>query len=206
MPRTHSRLNRRQLIMIAGVTIFVSVSGCTTSQVFSPTDQLQIPLPTGVLDSSNPAVGVSLIPESNREPLSELTGITLDGNEFTIQPSESSATVINSWASWCAPCRTELPEFSAAAVNPEFSNVAFVGLNVRDDQTAALAFAENLEFPSVKDTDGELLAQIPGVPPQALPSTVILDKQGRIAARIIGPVPPGELAGIIRWVLSNESS
>lgn len=186
------------------ITLTYTMTGCSSSTVFSPTDELTIPLPTGVLDNSNSSVGVTLIPSAERVDLPPLSGTTLSGAELTTDYATSRATVINSWASWCAPCRVELPEFVQASEDPQFADVTFLGINVRDSPDAAREFAVNLSFPSLVDPDGVILAQIPDVPPQALPSTVIADQQGKVAARIIGPVPAGELDSIISWVLDNS--
>ncbi len=191
-------------LFIGALSLSLTITGCSSSNVFSPTDQLTIPLPTGVLDNSNSSVGVTLIPSAERVDLPIFSGTTLMGAELTIDYANAPATVINSWASWCAPCRIELPEFVQASENPQFNGVTFLGINVRDSPDAARAFAANLSFPSLVDPDGLILAQIPDVPPQALPSTVIADQQGRVAARIIGPVPVGELDSIISWVLDNS--
>lgn len=192
-------------VLIGAVGLTLTITGCSSSTVFSPTNELTIPLPTGVLDNSTSTVGVTLIPSGERVDLPPLSGTTLSGAELATDYGNARATVINSWASWCAPCRIELPEFVQASENPQFSDVTFLGINVRDSPDAARAFATNLTFPSLVDPDGLILAQIPDVPPQALPSTVIADQQGRVAARIIGPVPGGELDNIISWVLDNSA-
>jgi thiol-disulfide isomerase/thioredoxin len=192
-------------LFIGALSLSLTITGCSSSNVFSPTDQLTIPLPTGVLDDSNSAVGVTLIPATQRVALPPLSGTDLNGTDLVINYSDARATVDNSWASWCAPCRIELPEFAQVALDPQFTDVNFIGLNVRDSLDAARAFSADLPFASVTDPDGVLLAQIPDVPPQALPSTVIADQQGRVAARIIGPVPSGDLDEIIQWVLDNEN-
>jgi thiol-disulfide isomerase/thioredoxin len=192
-------------IFFGAFSLSLTITGCSSSTVFSPTDELAIPLPTGVLDNSNSAVGVTLIPVPQRVGVPQLSGTDLNGTDLVINYSDARATVINSWATWCAPCRVELPEFAQVALDPQFTDVNFIGLNVRDSLDAARAFSTDLPFASLMDPDGVLLAQIPDVPPQALPSTVIADQQGRVAARIIGPVPSGDLDEIIQWVLDNEN-
>ncbi|MFM8896374.1 MAG: TlpA family protein disulfide reductase [Actinomycetales bacterium] len=74
-------------------------------------------------------------------------------------------------------------------------SIRVVGLNVRDEPASARAFAAEfgVDFPSIVDADGSLLRSVPGVPPAALPSTLVLDEQGRIAARIIGPASAEQL-------------
>lgn len=182
----------------------LALVGCATSNSFSPTDNEKIPVPANALRSTNSEVGVEFIEPADRDQVVELSGDSLTGEPLDIPIPNAVATVVNSWASWCAPCREELPEFASESENPEFSDVGFIGLNVNDDLVAAQAMAETLPFPSLFDPEGQLLPQIPGVPPAALPSTVILDSKGRIAVRVIGPVPPGELATLIRQVIDTQ--
>ncbi len=194
-----SRFRFLLLTALLGLTL----SSCSSQMNFSPNDNMVIPLPAEALQNTNSAVGVEYIERANREDSVTLTGVTLEGKELTVPNDSGRITVINSWASWCAPCREELPEFAAVASDPEFATIDIVGLNVNDNESAAQSMSEDLTFPSIFDPRGALLPTIPGVPPAALPSTVVLDSQGLIAVRIIGPVPAGELANIIRWVEVN---
>jgi len=93
-----------------------------------------------------------------------------------------------------------------ATVDP--NEVAVIGLNVSDEPGAAAQFIDELgmTFPTVVDRGGEILATIPGVPPKSLPSTVILDREGRIASRIIGPTDSIGLARELGRVLGAEAS
>jgi hypothetical protein len=86
--------------------------------------------------------------------------------------------------------------------------VQFLGLNALDEQTSASQFAEDLglTFNSIRDPGGELLASNPGVHPRALPSSIVIDKQGRVATRIIGPVEDGQPNVVLDEPLSGESS
>jgi thiol-disulfide isomerase/thioredoxin len=126
-----------------------------------------------------------------------LSGTTLDGTQLSLADYRGRVVVLNDWASWCAPCRDEMPMLAAfAAAHPE---TAVVGLNVEDETAAARTFLADTGagFPSIVDKDGSLLRQIPGVPPTALPSTVVIDADGRIAARVIGPTSEPQLQTLV---------
>lgn len=149
-----------------------------------------------------PAIpGVEAIDAADRVQMPAIGGTTLDGTELDLADLVGSVVVLNNWASWCAPCRDEMPQLVALAqADPR---VKVVGLNVRDDADAARAFATELgaAFPSVADPQGALLRTIPGVPPAALPSTVVIDPAGRIAARVIGPTSLAQLQGLVAGAL-----
>lgn len=147
--------------------------------------------------------GVEALDPSSREEMPDVRGTTLDGGELDLAELNGSVVVLNNWASWCGPCRDEMPNLvDLAAADPR---VKVVGLNVRDEADAARAFAEEfgMQFPSIVDAEGALLRTIPGVPPAALPSTVILDAQGRIAARVIGPTSLDQLQALVAGALES---
>jgi len=147
-------------------------------------------------------VGTTVIAPNDREPLPALTGSTLDGATLDLASLRGKVVVLNSWASWCEPCKAEIPAFVALSSSADPTRVAVVGLDVSDEKSAAAAFADEyaMTYPSIVDQSGDLLASVPGVPPKAVPSTVVLDAKGRIAARIIGGADPSELTGIVASV------
>lgn len=130
---------------------------------------------------------------TDRLSLPALVGLTLDGRPM----------VLNAWASWCEPCRAEAPELAAFALNNP--QIRMVGLNVNDEPGAAKAFAQatGMTYEQVTDADGSMLATIPGIPPAGLPSTVVVDDKGRIAATIIGPVN-GQLESVVEEALRKS--
>jgi len=150
-------------------------------------------------------VGTTTIAPADRGPMPPLSGNTLTGGSLDLASLRGKVVVLNSWASWCAPCKEEVPAFVTLAAASDPSSVAVVGLNVNDEAAAATDFATKhaMKYPSIVDPDGHLLATIPDVPPESLPSTVILDRQGRIAARIIGAAKPDELTGIVAAVAAE---
>jgi len=150
----------------------------------------------------------TIVAESERKPAPDLTGTTLDGQPFALSDHLGEVVVLNVWASWCAPCRAEAEDMQAVAAETEDKGVQFVGLNTRDSQAAADAFVDRfgLTYPSVVDTDGsrQLLFH-ETLPPAAIPSTLVIDRQGRVAGRAIGEVDRSRLLGMIEPVLAEES-
>jgi thiol-disulfide isomerase/thioredoxin len=148
-------------------------------------------------------VGTEEVGVDDRGDSLSIVGSTLDGAPFDLADLRGKVVVLNSWASWCPPCEAEMPAFVNLSETTDPNDVVVVGLNVSDELAAAQAFIEEMgmTFPSVSDPDGALLASIPGVPPKSLPSTVILDRDGRIATRIIGATDPVSLARDLGAVL-----
>jgi len=183
-------------------TAILALSGCS---LLSPTEETLIPVGAGEI-STDPGIGMTVIPADERgEPL-DISGTDLSGDDRSLADSRGDITVVNAWATWCAPCRAEKPEFSEVAREFDGQGVQFIGLNVQDEAEAAREFTAQTPYPSIIDEDGSLLSRIPDVPPRALPVTVILDREGRIAVRIVGPIVLGTLDDTIRSVLAQEAT
>lgn len=143
-------------------------------------------------------VGVTVLPVDQRVPMPEVAGTTIDGEQMTLSQLRGMPVVLNAWASWCEPCRAELPLLAEAARKYD-GKVRFLGIDVTDESAAAkeLVAKTGITYPSLVDTDGAILASLPGVPPKAVPSTLILDSQGRIAVRVIGDIAADEIDDLI---------
>lgn len=192
-------MSRALSAVIAGAAIAL-ISGCG---LLSPAEETLIPVNAGQL-TTDPGIGMTVIPDAERgEPL-EISGVDLDGNPLSLEESRGDITVVNAWATWCAPCRAEMPEFAEAAREFDGKGVSFVGINVQDEAAAAREFTRDTPYRSIVDPDGDLVATIPNVPPRSLPVTVILDRQGRIAVSIVGPIVLDSLADTVRSVLASE--
>lgn len=150
-------------------------------------------------------IGLTRYPVGERKPAPDIRGTTLAGTPYALADQRGTVVVLNSWASWCEPCKDELPLLvQEHATAP--AGVTFVGLNVNDTVSSAQAMVQRygVTWPSVVDNGARLLATIPGVPPGAVPSTVVIDKQGRIAARVIGRVKPGMLAPVLAELTAEQ--
>jgi thiol-disulfide isomerase/thioredoxin len=149
----------------------------------------------------------TILAEGRRSPAPELTGATLAGEPFVLSDHLGEVVVLNVWASWCAPCRAEAQDLQQVYDEVRGAGVQFVGLNTRDSQAAADAFVERfgLTYPNVVDTDGtrQLLFH-DTLPPGAIPSTLVIDRQGRVAARAIGEVDRSRLLGLIEPILAED--
>lgn len=149
---------------------------------------------------------IVIIDAKDRVPAPAVAGSTLDERDFVLADERGQIVVLNIWASWCAPCRAEAPELQEVWEQVRDDGVQFVGLNTRDSTTSARGFVETMgiTFPSVEDSDGRLqLLFADSLPPQAIPSTLVIDRKGRVAARALGKVSAGTLRGMIDEVDSG---
>ena len=150
---------------------------------------------------------IVLLPEAQRVAAPAVEGTTLDGETFRLSDHLGEVVVLNVWASWCAPCRAEAPTLAALSDELEGQGVQFVGLDTRDSDVAARAFVERfgIGYPNVIDRDGRLqLLFGDSLPPQAIPSTLVIDPEGRVAARALGKVSESSLRGMIEPLLPAQ--
>lgn len=116
--------------------------------------------------------------------------------------------VLNVWYAACAPCRAEAPDLAEVSAEYADRGVRFLGINTRDDAAGAQAFQRTygIEYPSVLDaTSGAALLSLRGkVPPQAVPTTLVLDAEGRVAARALGRIDGSTLRGLLDDVLAED--
>ena len=140
---------------------------------------------------------VSYIKSSDRIAAPALSGMTLSGKNYTFNVGQ--VAVVNVWASWCAPCRAEAP--TLAALSEKYTDVAFMGILTRDNPVNAEAFARRfaLPYPTLID-DSVLIGFRKSLPANAIPSTVLIDKRGDVAARISGEVTFASLSELIEKV------
>jgi thiol-disulfide isomerase/thioredoxin len=134
---------------------------------------------------------VTRIPPAEREPLPTVSGPSLDGRPISTADYRDKVVVLNVWGSWCPPCREEAPDLQAASVKT--ADVAqFVGITTKDADPAqpkAFVRVNKITYPSIFDPTGATLLTFAGtLPPSAIPSTLIVDQQGRLAARVLGPI------------------
>ena len=134
---------------------------------------------------------------SDRKIAPAITGLTLKGENYTYE--KDRVAVVNVWASWCSPCRAEEPTLSA--LSRTFSDVQFVGILTRDNPVNAEAFSRKrgTPYPTLID-DSILIGFSKSLPANAIPTTVIIDRNGKVASRVSGVVTVASLTQLIEEV------
>jgi thiol-disulfide isomerase/thioredoxin len=148
-----------------------------------------------------------LIQVGDRRPAPAIRGATLDGDPIDLASYRGKVVVLNFWASWCPPCRAESAGLVKVARDTAPLGVAFVGVNIKNDRSAALRFNEvhAVPYPSLYDEPGVVLTRLRRLVPQEPPSTLLLDRQGRIAALFIGGLTESELSGPVQALAGERA-
>lgn len=149
---------------------------------------------------STASSGLTLYPASRGVALPDVQGRTITNQTLSLSDFRGHVLVLNVWGSWCAPCRAEAPDLARISRATAAQGVRFVGIDTRDNPAAATAFEHNfgIRYPSFDDRNGLVLAQFTGIiPVSAVPSTLVVDREGVIRARVVGRIDPTTLRGII---------
>jgi thiol-disulfide isomerase/thioredoxin len=151
---------------------------------------------------------IEQIPAAQRLDPITLEGETLDGRRWSSTAERGKqVVVVNTWGSWCGPCLKEIPDLKQvwADVQAAGKPVQFMGINVREgrERGAALAKSMKVTYPSLSDQAGTLILAFGRQAPATTPTTLILDREGRVAARANGPVSATTLQGLIDDVLAS---
>jgi len=181
---------------LAAAALLLALGGCSASTVESGGGQ-------GFVSGDGSAL---VIGKEDRTAAPDLEGETLDGGRLALADLTGDVVVLNLWASWCGPCRAEAPTLQEVYDEWRGEGVAFVGLNSKDQEAAARAFEENfgITYPSLVDESGELqLAFRDSVPASSIPWTLVIDREGRIAARVLGATTYSQLTGLVDQVASE---
>jgi thiol-disulfide isomerase/thioredoxin len=191
---------RRLPVLAAGtLAVLAALTGCATSS-------------GNAVAGQNYQAGdgsITILAPDQRKAPGELRGATVDGQQVDLASYRGHVVVLNVWGSWCGPCQKEAPALQAASQALAPKGVKFLGINIREDgnraRAAAFERAYGITYPSLFDSTGYLLALRGVVAASAVPSTVVVDAQGRIAARISGATTKNTLVDLVDEVLSGKA-
>ena len=144
--------------------------------------------------------GIDSAPRGKRAAAPDLSGTTIDGKALDVANYKGQVVVVNVWGSWCGPCREEAQYFSKVSKQYEGKGVRFVGVDVKEtDKQFAQAFVNRfaITFPSLYDPRGEVALAFRDYPANAIPSTIVLDPRGRVAAVYTGTVAQEDLRKVL---------
>lgn len=195
---------KRPTIMVLGASIALLLSACSSTNNDS-TAQYQDGSNKGYIAGDGT---VAEWPQESRGEPVRYSGNTDAGSFVTHDDFIGDVVVVNFWYAACAPCRAEAPDLSELSQTFSDDDVKFLGVNVRDKLATAQAFASKygIEYPSIIDTDSgsAAIGFASTVPANAVPTTMVLDRDGRVAARILGQFDKSILSTLIRDALSES--
>jgi thiol-disulfide isomerase/thioredoxin len=162
-------------------------------------------------DNKNYIAGDGTVTEfalGSRPKAASWSGVTESGEAISSTQLEGVITVMNFWYAGCAPCRIEMPELIELQTEFLPEGVQFIGVNVRDSAETSLAFARRIDmnFPSVIDAKtGSVVLSFTGVvTPQAVPTTLVIDAEGNVSARVLGRIDKGILTTLVKTVIEER--
>lgn len=188
-----------RLITAAAVLLAtVLVAGCTAS-----TDAPQQTGSEFRFVEGTPAGEV--IAANERQDAPNITGELLDGEKFELDRHAGKIVVMNFWASWCAPCRVEAPDLQQVYQQYQPQGVELIGVLVRDTKGQGDTFSQQvgMTYPSIFDPSAKIALQLNGYPLAAIPSTVVIDADGKVAAAYVSVVDLESLTGTIKKLLAE---
>jgi thiol-disulfide isomerase/thioredoxin len=189
---------RRPIGLLIGLLALALTAGCVGREAVSSAG-----------DGSGYIAGSGTLkryPVADRKLAPSVASRTLDGTALNLASYRGKVLVLNFWASWCPPCRAEAPALAQASVDTRASGVAFVGINFKDDASQARIYSSRhrTPYPSLFDRYGDVMVRFSSsVPPSSIPTTLVLDRRGRIAASIFGPVSYTSLMPLLRSVAAE---
>jgi thiol-disulfide isomerase/thioredoxin len=193
---------RKLLAALAISALVLSTSACANDSL---ADQFR----SG--DNKNYIAGDGTVTEfalGSRPKAADWSGTTESGEALSSTQLEGVITVMNFWYAGCAPCRIEMPELIELQTEFLPEGIQFIGVNVRDSPETSLAFARRIgmNFPSVMDAKtGSVVLGFTGVvTPQAVPTTLVIDAEGNVSARVLGRIDKGILTTLVKTVIEER--
>jgi thiol-disulfide isomerase/thioredoxin len=192
---------RRLTAAVASLALLAVLAGCSSSDVDQTT-------PGGQYEFTGSTPAGEVIPRSQRADAPEFSGELLDGTAFTSTDLAGDIAVINFWGSWCSPCRLETPDLQAVYAEVRDRGVQFLGVDLKDQRELGAAFLADVgaEYPSLFDPRGEVALAFRGFPANVVPSTIVVDAEGRVAAVYTGAITGDALRSALTGLLQETGA
>lgn len=189
-------------LIVAALALAATLAGCgssgerTATSTAGPGQGFAAGVPTW-----------QVYPVAERKAPVTVAAELLDGSHFDLAVWRGKAVVVNFWASWCAPCRAEATDLNDAYQATNALGVEFLGVDVRDDRDRGEAFVESfgVPYPSLFDPPGKVALAFQEVNPNVIPTTVVLDRSGRVAAVFRKRVTTIELETVVRDIAAEPA-
>ncbi|MGY1500137.1 TlpA family protein disulfide reductase [Streptomyces sp. QTS52] len=199
-PRGRVRSRRAALFTAAVAASALALTACTSGGTSGGSGDTNFVTGDG---------GIATVAQAKRIAAPDLSGPTIDGKQLDVADYKGKIVVINIWGSWCGPCRLEAKNFVAVSADLKDQGVQFVGINTRDTETRpAVAFEKQygVTYPSLYDPTGKLMLRFKKgtLNPKAIPSTIVLDREGKIAARALLALSEDNLREMLKPVLAEK--
>ncbi|GAA4243618.1 TlpA family protein disulfide reductase [Dactylosporangium darangshiense] len=152
------------------------------------------------------ALGSRKIAVADRVAAPAMRGELMGGGQFDLSQHKGQVVVVNFWASYCPPCRTEAPELEKVLAATKDQGVTFIGVNVHDQRDPANAYLADTKptYGSIFDPSASLALQF-DVPPNSIPATLVIDRSGRIAAVMRAEIDQALLEPVVRELLAEQA-
>lgn len=147
---------------------------------------------------------IEQIAPAQRTTSISVSGTTLDGEALDTADYRGKVVVLNTWGSWCPPCNAEAPDLQKVWESVRDKGVQFVGVDLREGAAGGLAFQRRyaISYPSLRWDGGAVIVQMKGKA-TATPTTLVIDRQGRLAGRISGRADASTLTGLVHDILGE---
>lgn len=162
---------------------------------------------TGFVTAKNSTVSTAA--PGHRQDAPDIGGRTLEGTPARLADYRGKVVVLNVWGSWCSPCRSEADDLQRVWEKYRDQGVQFLGINTRDNQVEnAVRFEQEkgVTFPSLYDPAGEQLLKFPKgtLNPQSIPTTIVVDRDGKLAARAVGGQTDDALESMLQPIVAER--
>ncbi|MCX3061288.1 TlpA family protein disulfide reductase [Streptomyces beihaiensis] len=199
-PRTTATKRRAAQLTVGAAVVALALTACSSGGTSGGGNNTNFVTGSG---------GIDTVKKGDRHDAPDLKGKSLEGKQLDTADYKGKVLVLNVWGSWCPPCRAEAPNFAKVAKDTKSKGVQFLGINTRDTSTSpAKEFEKDkgIPYPSFYDPTGKLLLRFEKgtLNPQAIPSTIVVDREGKIAARSLKPLSESSLREMLAPIIAEK--